>query len=283
MQNDRDEAAGMKALRRHPVAAFLLLAFAISWGGILVVCLPSGIPGRGAALESLFGPVFLFMLAGPFVAGTAMAFALDGRGGLAALFGGFTRWRVGAVDMLLATCLIPACALAVLLPLSLSSEAYVPGFLGGDGGVTMIALFLAGGLMVALIEETGWTGFATPRMLERRGVLAVAVLLGVVHGVWHFLSNIWAEGAEFGPVFIPYFLTAWILAVVNMRILAVRLYKRTGGSTLIGAVVHASHTGGLLAIWPPATSPVQDLIWTSLFGVLGLVAVLAVTRTAHPS
>lgn len=189
-------------LRRHPVAAFLGLAFAISWGGILAICLPTGIAGSGEALARLRGPVLLVMLAGPFLSALIVSLALG-----------------------------------------------------------------------------GWVGLAG--LLRGRGVvMATAIGLGAVHGLWHLLSGLWGEGAELRLVFVPYFLTAWILAVVALRILAVWLVERTG-STFLGARAHASHTGGLLAIRPPATAPVQDLLWTAAFAALGLTAVLAVTRLAE--
>ena len=277
-QQTANDARRPGGLARYPVLTFFVLAFAISWGGILIVAAP-GIPGRGAALDDLLVPVFLSMLAGPFVEEHRPVLRqFGGRAGLAALFHGFTIWRFGWANLALATLPIPAAALAVLLPLSLLSPAYTPGFLDDGGGLAMVGLSLAGGLMVALIEETGWTGFATPRLLARHGVMAAAVLLGVVHGVWHFMSNVWMEGAEFALVFLPYFLTAWVLAIVNMRVLAVRLYRKTGSSTLIGVIVHASHTGGLLAIWPTATTPEQDLVWTAGFAVVGAVAINATIR-----
>ena len=260
------------------LVGFFVLAFAISWGGILVITLPAGIPGQGEALDTRFVPVFLAMLAGPFVAAILLSLVGAGRQGLAALFRGFTIWRVGWGNLALASCLIPACALAVLLPLSIVSPAFTPGFLDAGGGLAMVALSFAGGLMVALIEETGWTGYATPRLLARQSVMAAAILLGVIHGIWHFLSNYWFAGAEDGPFFLPIFLTAWILAVANMRVLAVRLYRKTGGSTLIGALTHASHTGGLLAIWPVATTPAQNLVWTAGFAGVGAVALWLTIR-----
>ncbi len=275
MTNDRGEKTVSSPLVRHPVMAFFAIAFAISWGGILAICLPTGIPGTGEALDSLLGPVGAAMLAGPFLSALIMSTVLDGRAGLARLSRGFTVWRARPIEWAAAILLIPACALAVLLPLSAVSPDYMPGFLGPQGGITLIALSLAGGFAVAVIEETGWTGLATPRLLEGSGMMPAAVGLGIIHGFWHFLSNVWMEGAEFGLVFVPYFLTAWILAVVVMRILAVWIYARTR-STLLAAVTHASHTGGLLAIWPTATSPVQDLIWTAAFGTLGLIAVLTI-------
>ena len=92
------------------------------------------------------------------------------------------------------------------------------------------------------------------------------------------MSNFWFAGAEDGLFFLPIFLTAWILALVNMRVLAVRLYRKTGGSTLIGAITHASHTGGLLAIWPVAATPAQNLIWTAGFAAVGALALWFVIR-----
>lgn len=276
MANDGGEKAVSSPLERHPVAAFLALAFMISWGGILAICLPSGIPGTGDALDSLLGPVGAAMLAGPFLSALIMSTVLNGRTGLMRLLRGFTVWRARPIEWAAASLLIPACALAVLLPLSVLSPGYMPGFLGAQNGLVLIAFSLAGGLVIAIIEETGWTGFATPRLLGSRAILPAAVGLGIIHGFWHLLSNVWMEGAEFGLVFVPYFLTAWILAIVVMRILAVWIFARTK-STLLAAVTHASHTGGLLAIWPTATSPVQDLIWTAAFGFLGLAAVLTIT------
>ena len=266
-------------LGRHPVAAFLALAFGISWGGTLAISLPTGIPGSGEALDRLFGPVFLAMLAGPLLSALILSTILGGWTGFTGLLRGFTVWRAKPVEYAAAFLLIPACALAVLLPLSAVSPNFTPGFLDQNGGFSMIALSLAGGLVVGIIEETGWTGFVTPRLLSGRTVLAVAVGLGLIHGFWHLLVNVWFEGAEFGFVFIPYFLTAWVLAIVVLRILVVWIFARTR-STLLCAVTHASHTGGLLAIWPLATTPVQDLIWTAAFGTLGLAAVLAVTSFA---
>lgn len=273
---DGDKKTISTLLGRHPVAAFLALAFTISWGGILAVTLPSGIPSSGEPADHLFGLVFGVMLAGPFLSALFLSAVLNGRAGLAGLWRGFAVWRAKPIEYAAAFLLIPACALAVLLPLSAVSTDFTPGFLGPNGGISMVALSLVAGLAVALIEETGWTGFVTPRLLRGRTVLAAAVGLGFIHGVWHLMSNFWAEGTEFGLVFIPYFLTAWILAIVVLRILAVWIYARTK-STLLAAVTHASHTGGLLAIWPTATSPIQDLIWTAAFAVLGLIAVLAIT------
>ncbi len=263
-------------LRRRPVAGFVVLAVGISWGGILAATLPTGIPGSREALDRLMAPVFLTMLAGPLISALVVSAVVDGRAGLSGLLRGLTLWRAKPVDYAAAFFLIPACALAVLLPLSAVSPDFTPGFLGPGGGYSMVALSLAGGLVVGIIEEIGWTGFATPRLLRGSTVLAAALGLGLIHGLWHLPATAWAEGAEYGLVFIPYFLAAWMLAIVALRILIVWVFARTG-STLLSAVTHGSHTGALFAVWPTAATPVQNLIWTSIFGALGLTVVLLMT------
>ena len=46
-QQDRGSRTGFVA--RHPATTFFTLAFLISWGGVLAITLPTGIPGEGEA------------------------------------------------------------------------------------------------------------------------------------------------------------------------------------------------------------------------------------------
>ena len=58
--------------RSHPAASYFVLAFAISWGGILVVIRGGAIPAPAEEAHRLFVAVYLAMLAGPSIAGIAM-------------------------------------------------------------------------------------------------------------------------------------------------------------------------------------------------------------------
>ena len=80
-------------LSRRPLAAYFTLAFAISWGGILVITRPTGIPGSGADLDSLLGPVFVAMLAGPFLAAMSMSIIVGGWAAYLKLLGELAIWR----------------------------------------------------------------------------------------------------------------------------------------------------------------------------------------------
>jgi hypothetical protein len=83
-------------IKSHPLLSFYGLAFAIIWGGlIMVVGGPSEILGTPELLGTRFGLVMLAWLAGPSVAGIFMTGLLHGRAGFRDLFTRMTRWRVG--------------------------------------------------------------------------------------------------------------------------------------------------------------------------------------------
>src|SRR6266536_1788034 len=85
-------------VRRHPVVAYYILTFAISWGGILlVVGGPAGIPGTQAQIDRLMPLAILFMLFGPCLASLVCTGLVDGRAGYAALLARLCTWRVNPV------------------------------------------------------------------------------------------------------------------------------------------------------------------------------------------
>ena len=81
-------------IKRHPVSTYFALVFIISWGGILVVVGPEGLPGSGAHIQKLVPIVFLAMIAGPSLTSILLTGIVDGRTGLRDLFLRQCRWRV---------------------------------------------------------------------------------------------------------------------------------------------------------------------------------------------
>ena len=59
----------------------------------------------------------------------------------------------------------------------------------------------AAGINLELGEEPGWRGFALPRLLVGHSALIAALILGVIHMVWHLplfgveyaWTNVWPE------------------------------------------------------------------------------------------
>lgn len=243
-------------IERHPLPAYFTLAFAISWGAVLLVIGgPGGIPGTTEQTETLLPLVVLVMLVGPSVAGILLTGLVHGRAGLRELLSRLTKWRVGARWYAVALLTAPLLVTAVLLALSLSSPVFLPGIFTSDDKASLLLIGIAGGLAAGIFEELGWTGFAVPRLRLRYGVFATGLVVGVLWGAWHFLVNIWGSGTSSGTfsllLFLPQFLF-YVGVLPAYRVLMVWVYDRTG-SLLVAMLMHASLTASLpLILLPPA-------------------------------
>lgn len=260
--------------RRHALALYFVLAHAIAWTGILWIVGPGNIPGSAEVIGRKLIPVFLAMLAGPSIAGVAMTAWADGRAGLADLWARQRKWRVPGRWVVVALLTTPLALLAVLLPLSWVSPAFRPGIFTASDKAALIGLSLIGGLLPGFFEEIGWTGFATPRMQRRFGVLAGGLILGVIWMVWHGLADIWGSMETYGAWYALHFLL-WLAALTAYRVLMGWVYSRTS-SLLLGQLMHASFTGSQFLLSPEAASTEQNILWYGLFAAVLWVVVAVV-------
>ena len=173
-----------QSIVRHPVVAYSLLTFAIAWGGILfVVGGPGGIPGSGSDLQRLMPLAIPFMLFGPTIAALAMIGFVDGRPGYRQLLSRLTTCRVGARWYAFALLTAPIVYTVVLLILSRTSSVFTPGIITATDKLSFALVGTAPGFLVGFMEELGWTGFVTPRLRLRHGILQPGLGIGVVIGI----------------------------------------------------------------------------------------------------
>jgi membrane protease YdiL (CAAX protease family) len=259
-------------LRRHPLPGYCALVFGISWGGILIVLVATGFDLSAPGPTEL-GLDFVLMLLGPSVSGVMFVALVDGRAGLRELWVRVIRWKVGAGWYAVALLLAPLLLLATLLLFTaVVSSAFAPQF--------QWALFGAG-LVAGGFEEIGWTGFATPRLLERSRAGTAGLLLGLVWAFWHLLVDFRYNFEAMGLVWPLEFAVVYVATLTPYRILMTWVYANTG-SVLLAILMHASFTGWLLVLFP-ATSLVQSLAWQAGFAIMLWVAVALVMRRALPS
>jgi uncharacterized protein len=274
-------------VKRHPLLSFYVLAFAITWGGlIMVVGGPSEILGSPEKFETRFGLVLLAWLAGPSVASILMTGLLYGRAGLRGLLTRMTRWRVGARWYAVALLTAPLLSVSVLFALSLISSEYLPTILTTSDKGALLLLGIVGTLVGGIFEELGWTGFATPTLLRRMrySVLGTGLIVGVLWGVAHFPLYYWASADLSGALLPALLLAAQVLAwFPPYRVLMVWVYERTE-SLLVAMLMHGSATGSLVIFasmapgWPLFT-------YLLVFGavVWVVVGVVAVAQGGHLS
>jgi membrane protease YdiL (CAAX protease family) len=217
-------------IKRQPVLWYYIFVFAISWGGILLALGPGGFLGITATPETQLmvgGPISLL---GPSISGILMTGLIYGRAGLRRLLARLLKWRVGAGWWAFALLLAPILNTAVLLALGKTPAIVTAG--------DKVGLLLSGigfGLVVPFFEEIGWTGFATPELLKRFGVLATGLIMGVLWGLRHFPTFYASAWASVSPP--PGLMALVLLFLADPRVLVVWVYEHTR-SLLLGMLMH---------------------------------------------
>ncbi len=247
---------------RRPILAYFALVFAISWGGALLVVGPGGFPITREPSDPLFLLAMLAFLAGPALAGPLMTGLLDGRAGLREMLSRGLRWRVGLRWYAVALLTAPLVSVAVHLALSLLSPVFLPSIFTANGTASLLLMGIALGLIVGICEELGWTGFAVPRLRQRYGVLATALIVGVPWGAWHFLL-FWESDSFAGALPLAILLVRLFSWLPAYRTLMVWVYDRTA-SLLVVMLMHAS------------LAAVSFIVVTTATGAAFLLSLLAV-------
>jgi membrane protease YdiL (CAAX protease family) len=263
-------------IKGRPVLIYYVLTFAVSWGGILAVVGPGGIPGTPEDFERLLLAVILAMFAGPSLAGLLLTGLVHGRAGLHELLSRLLKWRVGVGSCAVALLTAPLVFTSIPLALSGLFPELLPGLLTVDDKVSLLLLGLATGL-TTILEELGWTGFAIPRLRVRYSGLGTGLIVGVLWGAWHLLVNFWSSGSPSGGLSLVLLLHSLLFSagiLPAFRVLMVWVYDRTE-SLLVATLMHASLTASNRILVPSAAG-MPLVIWSLVLGAALWVVVAAV-------
>src|SRR5215204_5764999 len=265
-------------VKGHPLLTYFALVFAISWGGVLIVVGPGGLPAANKEqYETLFPSAILAMVAGPSVAGILLTGLVHGKAGLREFLSRLLKWRVAARWYAVALLTAPLLAAAVLFALSLTSPIFTT-----DDKASVLLVGIAAGL-TTVFEELGWTGFAVPTLLRlRHGVLGTGLIVGLLWGAWHLLQISWVSGSYSAALplalFLPLYIFSAVAQLTAFRVLMVWVYDRTNGSLLVATLIHASLTASTVFTFTPVATGVTFLTYilvlaAALWVVVGAVAV----------
>src|SRR5262245_35488746 len=111
-------------IRRHPLLAYYVLTFALSWGGFLLVVGPSSLANTIWQADGNFLFAMVVMLGGPSIAGLLLIGLVDGRAGHRDLFVRLGKWRVGTRWYAFAILPAPIVSAGILFTLSIPSPLF---------------------------------------------------------------------------------------------------------------------------------------------------------------
>lgn len=268
--------------KSNPVISYFVMVLAISWGGMFLVAGPRIFGGSNWQTDPLFQLAILVMVAGPPVAGLVMTVLVAGKKGLRELFSRLLKWRIGARWYAVALLTAPLVQAAVLFALSLTSSVFLPTIVTADEKTPLLLSGILVGLVGAFLEETGWTGFAIPRLRLRHSILMTGVSVGVVWGVWHLLQMAWvgssfSEAVPLAPFLFQFFFCA-IAQLTAYRVLMVWVYDHTG-SLFLAVLMHASYIFSTLFVLAPPTTGAAFLTYTWVFTAVLWIVVAGVALT----
>jgi uncharacterized protein len=247
-------------IKRNDLAAFLLLAFALSWWPW-----PFNLMNPKSAPMIPWGPMFAAFI----VLGLTRGW-LGVKGLLADMF----RWRVGARWY----------ALAFLLPIGVTFAAvYLNAALGGPTpaasvfAVNELILLIPALVFTTLVagpftEEPAWRGFFLPRLQTKYSPLAASLILGVIWWSWHMPVMISDPTGQRPPL-------QYLLSIVAYSVIYTWTYNNTKASVFLVTLMHGVTNTIAAFLFRGLFGEYYGQLWWLYAGLWWIVAIFVMVRS----
>ena len=225
--------------RRHQILLFFVLANAFSWWAWIWYQLDP--VGADAPILPI----------GPHLAALVMLALIGGRPAIREWLAKIVHWRVAPVWYAVVLLGPPALTLSAFA-ITLATGAPVKPDWTAPGVAAVAVQFVVVLVWIGLGEEPAWRGYALPRLLVGRSALAAALLLGLLHALWHL--PLFGREYNLGNV-VP-----WVITVLCASVVITWIWLHTGGSLLLPMLLHASNNAVAL-VWRGFAEPEQLRLW----------------------
>lgn len=220
----------IKWMGDHSLLAYFILAYVFSW----IIGIPLALKAQEVIQAQIPFSLHYLVAYGPMLSAMIVTGLTSGAGGLQKLFGRMTQWRVNLRWWLFAaTPVIFYLLTAFVLWLfqgepidifSLGEIDFLPPL-----GLVALPLWI---LTFGIGEETGWRGFALPRLQKGRSALSATVILWLAWAFWHLPMFFYSY-----PVSI---LPGFLIGLLAGSITFTWLFNSTNGSVLMTALWHGA-------------------------------------------
>jgi membrane protease YdiL (CAAX protease family) len=216
--------------RDHSLLAYFILAYVFSW----IIGIPLALKAQGVIQAQIPFSLHYLIAYGPMLSALIVTGLTSGTGGLRKLLGRMTKWRIGLGWWLFAATplvfyFLTAFVLWLLQGqpidiLSLGEIDFLPPL-----GLLSLPLWI---LTFGIGEETGWRGFALPRLQKGRSALSATVILWLVWAFWHLPLFFYSYPLSVLPGFL--------IGLLAGSVTFTWLYNSTSGSVLMAALWHGA-------------------------------------------
>jgi uncharacterized protein len=205
----------MSILRRHPLIAFFVLTYALTWSIV---------------------PFGLFFTPGPLIAAFIVVMLTQGRAGLREWGSRLIRWRVRWPWYAIAIA-VPIAVLAMTTVINISLGAGRPSLTQlAPGSIVMIfAVRLINPMDGPMAEEPGWRAFAQPRLQRGRSPFRATAILSLLVASWHL--PLWLL-PKFGAT--PVDIASDFIGTIAVTFWYAWLFNHSAGSALLTLIAHAA-------------------------------------------
>ena len=263
---DASAAGPLGLIRRHPIAALLVLTFGLTW----LLEIPRVLDARGE-LPFAF-PFWGVILMGwmPGLAAVIVAAATGGRPAVKTLFARVLIWRVGWPWYLL--------VIGGTAAIWLSAVVVNPLFGGSGLQLPEFSLDLLIGLVINFVllflvnsEELVWRGSLLPRLQARWSALGASVFIGVFEGLFH-LPLFFQPGSDQAATGLPVF----VIGSAAAAIVVSWMFNNTLGSLLLVQLFHIfANTWITLFAAAPADNVTSQWLFNGLLVVVAAIVLVA--------
>jgi uncharacterized protein len=227
-------------IRKHPLIVYFILAYLISWA----IWSPLVLSARGLVQLQIHPAWHLAGAFGPFLSALIIT-SLTG-GSVRELVKHIWQWRTGLRWWLVALSPLAIYLVAVLINGLIEGSFNFGGF--GNINELPSLSWPVGWLVMVLTfglgEETGWRGFALPRLQRGRSALSATLILVIFWLGWHAPMFFYKE--SFIEMGFPGAL-GWAVSLAFGAILLTWLYNSTRGSILMVIIWHGTFDGAVSA------------------------------------
>lgn len=242
-------------VRRHPVAAYVCIAFGSTW--LLAIPLITNTVPDGFHLVVSLGPTIGALVVVGVVAGKSGIRDLGRRVTDHRRIPGW-RWWLASLS--------PVAYLALAVGTSIVVDGLPSGVdwtssFGGEGWLTGL---VGASLAFGVFEEVGWRGFLLPRLQVGRSAAAASTGVWAIWAAWH--APMFLYHFDFGPMGA----IGWLVGLYFGTVFLTFLHNSSGGSLLSVMLFHV--TFNLATILGGALSGMLPSAITAMIVVATIVA-----------